>query len=290
MNKDELIHEIDISLIDDFNNHPFKVVDDREMNALEESILSNGILVPIVVRKKDNNRYEMLSGHRRKYACTKLGLKKIKTIIKDLTDEEATIFMVDSNLQRDRILPSEKAFAYKMKYEALKKQRKNTLRQVVATRRSDDLLGKDYGDSGRKVQRYLRLTHLIPELLQMVDNLELKKSPSIAITPASVLSYLSKKEQNWLLEFINYNLSTPSHSQSIKLKELSQKGLLTKDVLNDILSKEKPNQVLKFKINENKLLDVVPKNIEREKIEEFVLKACKHYSKHLKLKGRESRW
>ena len=289
MNKDELIHEIDISLIDDFNNHPFKVVDDREMNALEESILSNGILVPIVVRKKDNNRYEMLSGHRRKYACTKLGLKKIKTIIKDLTDEEATIFMVDSNLQRDRILPSEKAFAYKMKYEALKKQRKNTLRQVVATRRSDDLLGKDYGDSGRKVQRYLRLTHLIPELLQMVDNLELKKSPSIAITPASVLSYLSKKEQNWLLEFINYNLSTPSHSQSIKLKELSQKGLLTKDVLNDILSKEKPNQVLKFKINENKLLDVVPKNIEREKIEEFVLKACKHYSKHLKLKGRESR-
>ena len=123
----------------------------------------------------------------------------------------------------------------------------------------------------------------------MVDNLELKKSPSIAITPASVLSYLSKKEQNWLLEFINYNLSTPSHSQSIKLKELSQKGLLTKDVLNDILSKEKPNQVLKFKINENKLLDVVPKNIEREKIEEFVLKACKHYSKHLKLKGRESR-
>ena len=292
----EKIEEIDISLIDNFKNHPFKVLDNDDMKALRESIKTSGILSPVIIRQKEDGRYEMLSGHRRMFACKSLGLDKIKCIIKNLSDDEATIFMVDSNLQREKLLPSEKAFAYKMKYEALKHQRKTPanqhdteVRQVGAVVRSDDILGEEHGDSGRQVQRYIRLTNLIPELLKMVDNSELKENPSIALTPAVELSYLKESEQKILAEYIDYNLATPSHSQSIQLRELSQKGLLVEETIDNIMNKEKPNQILQFKIKEDKLYKVLPKNIERDKVEDFVLKACKYYSKHIRQMERDCR-
>ena len=292
----EHIEEIDISLIDNFKDHPFKVIDNEDMKSLKESIKVSGVLSPVIVREKEDGRYEMISGHRRKYACESLGIDKIKCIIKNLSDDEATIFMVDSNLQREKLLPSEKAFAYKMKYEALKHQRKTPanqhdteVRQVGAVVRSDDILGEEHGDSGRQVQRFIRLTYLIPELLNMVDNSELKESPSIALTPAVELSYLKPDEQKLLVEFINYNLATPSHAQAIELRNLSQKKLLVEETLDNVMNREKPNQILQFKIKEEKLFKVIPKNIERDKVEDFVLKACEYYSKHIRQKERDSR-
>jgi ParB family chromosome partitioning protein len=206
-----------------------------------------------------------------------------------LSDDEATIFMVDSNLQREKLLPSEKAFAYKMKYDALKHQRKipanqldSSVRQVVAVVRSDDLLGDEQGDSGRQVQRYIRLTFLIPELLTMVDNNELDLKPKMAMSPAVEISFLKENEQLWLLDVIEKNESTPSHAQAITFKEMSKCGTLTKEEIEKQMLQLKPNQVEKFKIDEKKLYTVIPKNVKRENIEEFVLKACEFYSKHLK--------
>lgn len=285
----EKIENINIDLIDDFENHPFKVIDNDELKKLEESIRLSGILSPCIVRKKENDRYEMISGHRRKFACKKIGLNTIPCVIKDLTLEEATIFMVDSNLQREKLLPSEKAFAYKMKYEALKQQEikrplDTSVRPLVTAQRKDDLLGEELGESGRQIQRYIRLTYLIPELLKMVDNNEINESPAIALRPAVELSFLKIDEQRMLEEYIKYNLSTPSLAQAIKLKELSKNGLLKEENIESILEQEKPNQIAKFKINESKLYSVLPKNINREKVEDFVLKACEYYSKHLKQK------
>ena len=293
----EKIEEIDISLIDNFKDHPFKVLDNDDMKSLKESIKTSGVLSPVIIREKEDGRYEMLSGHRRMFACKSLGIDKIKCIIKNLSDDEATIFMVDSNLQREKLLPSEKAFAYKMKYDALKHQGRTsqqldtTLRQVVTKFRSDDLIGEEHGDSGRQVQRYIRLTYLIPELLDMVDNSEIKNKelPSIALTPAVELSYLKEPEQKTLAEYIDFNLSTPSHAQAIQLRELSQKGLLAQETIDNIMNKEKPNQILQFKIKEEKLYKVLPKNIERDKVEDFVLKACEYYSKHIRQMDRDSR-
>ncbi len=288
----EKIELIDISLIDNFENHPFKVVDNDELKALKESIKTNGVLSPTIIREKEDGRYEMISGHRRKYASQQLGLETLPCIIKNLSNDEATIFMVDSNLQREKLLPSEKAFAYKMKYEAMKHQgtsqpQDTTLRPVVTKSRSDDLIGKENGESGRQVQRYIRLTYLVPKLLDMVDNAELDLSPSIAFRPAVELSYLNKDEQNMLAKYIERNITTPSLSQAIKLKTLSQDKKLSQDILENIMDQEKPNQILQFKIQENKLFDVLPRNIEREKVEDFVLKACSYYTKHLKQKDRE---
>ena len=293
----EKIEEIDISLIDNFKDHPFKVLDNDDMKSLKESIKTSGVLSPVIIREKEDGRYEMLSGHRRMFACKSLGIDKIKCIIKNLSDDEATIFMVDSNLQREKLLPSEKAFAYKMKYDALKHQGRTsqqldtTLRQVVTKFRSDDLIGEEHGESGRQVQRYIRLTYLIPKLLDMVDNSEIKNKelPSIALTPAVELSYLKESEQKTLAEYIDFNLSTPSHAQSIQLRELSQKGLLAQETIDNIMNKEKPNQILQFKIKEEKLYKVLPKNIERDKVEDFVLKACEYYSKHIRQMDRDSR-
>ena len=292
--KKEKIEEIDISLIDNFKNHPFKVLDNEELSSLEESIKSNGMMEAVIIRQKDNGRYEMISGHRRLLACKKLGLPTIPCRIRNLTDDEATIFMVDSNLHREKLLPSEKAFAYKMKYDALKNQRKlaanqldSSVRQVGAVVRSDDLLGDEHGDSGRQVQRYIRLTNLIPELLQMVDNSEIKESPSIALTPAVEISYLKKDEQKSLAEYIGFNLVTPSLAQAIKLRELSTNGILKEDNLESLLDEPKANQIQKFKINEDKLFNVIPKNVDRSNIEDFILKSCEFYSKHLKNKDRE---
>ena len=288
----EKIEEVNISLIDNFKNHPFKVLDNEEMRTLENSIQSNGLMEAVILRPKQDGRFEMISGHRRLMACKNLGLETIPSRIRDLTDDEAIIYMVDSNLHREKLLPSEKAYAYKMKYEALRHQgtslpQDSTLRPVVTKFRSDDILGEEHGESGRQVQRYIRLTNLIPKLLQMVDNTELKESPSIALRPAVELSFLTKEEQKMLAEYIECNLVTPSLEQAIKLKELSRGGILREENIENLLDVPKANQIQKFKINEEKLFNVVPKNIERDKLEDFVIKACEFYSKHLKNKDRE---
>lgn len=288
----EHIEQIDISLIDNFEKHPFKVVENDELKSLQESIRVNGILSPAIVRKKQDGRYEMISGHRRKYASQLLGLEKIPCVIKNLSDDEATIYMVDSNLQRDKLLPSEKAFAYKMKYDAIKHQgasqpQDTTLRPVVTKSRSDDLIGQEHGESGRQVQRYIRLTYLIPKLLEMVDNSELGLSPGIALRPAVEISYLKSEEQKALFEYIDMNLITPSLSQAKDMKELSQEGKLNQERIMNIMDQEKPNQIPKFKFQEDKLFEVLPKNIDRDKVEDFVLKACSYYTKHLKQKNME---
>ena len=261
--KKEKVENISILLIDDFKEHPFKVLDNDDMSALKESIKTSGILSPVIIREKDNGRYEMLSGHRRKFACQSLGLQKIKCIIKNLSDDEATIFMVDSNLQREKLLPSEKAFAYKMKLDALKHQgtylqHDDTSRQVGDKFKSVDILSSKSDDSARQIHRYVRLTYLIPKLLNLVDNSELKISPSIAMTPAVELSYLNEEQQRKLVEYIEFNLVTPSHSQAIQLRELSQKNILFDDTIKKIMNVQKPNQIAKFQIQEHKLYDVLP--------------------------------
>ena len=292
--KKEKIEEINISLIDNFKNHPFKVLDNDELKSLEESIKTNGLMEAVILRPKDDGRYEMISGHRRLLACKKIGLETIPSRVRNLTDDEATIYMVDSNLHREKLLPSEKAFAYKMKYEALKHQRKfpanqldSEVRQVGAVVRSDDILGEEHGYSGRQVQRFIRLTNLIPKLLNMVDNSELKENPSIALTPAVELSYLKKEEQESLAEYIEFNLVTPSLAQAIKLRELSNSGLLKDENLESLLDEPKANQIQKVKIREDKLFSVIPRNVDRNKVEDFVLKACEFYTKHLRQKERE---
>lgn len=288
----EKIEEIDISLIDNFKDHPFKVLDNEELKALEDSISKNGLVEAVIIRKKDNDRYEMISGHRRLLACKKLGLKTIPSRVKDLTDDEAIIYMVDSNLHREKLLPSEKAFAYKMKLEALKHQGTylqidDTSRQLGDKLKSVDILSSRSDDSARQIHRYVRLTNLIPELLEMVDNSEIKESPSIALTPAVELSYLNKDEQKMLVEYIQYNLTTPSLEQAIKLKELSRSGMLKEENLESLLDEPKANQIQRFRINEEKLFNVIPKNIERNKVEDFVIKACDFYTRHLRQKDRE---
>lgn len=289
----EKIEEIDLSLIDDFKEHPFKVIENEELINLENSIKQNGVLSPVIVRKKDNGRYEMISGHRRKFACNRIGYDKIPCIIKDLSDDEATIYMVDSNLQREELLPSEKAFAYKMKLEALSHQGIKTFvpldqnentsgPQVQKT--TTDILGEEKGDSGRQVRRYIRLTYLKPKLLDLVD------SKVIAFRPAVELSYLNSDEQDALLDFIEYNQSTPSLSQAIELKKLSLEGKLEIDTINELLEQEKPNQIQKIKFNESRIKSVLPNNIDRNKIEDYVVKAIEYYTKYLnRQKEREGR-
>ena len=290
--KKEKIENIDIKLIDNFKDHPFKVLDNDELKTLEDSIKTNGLMEAVILRPKKDGRYEMISGHRRLLACKKLGLESIPSRVRNLTDDEAIIYMVDSNLHREKLLPSEKAYAYKMKLEAMKHQGTylqddETSRQLGDKLKSVDILSSKSEDSARQIHRYIRLTYLIPELLQMVDNAELKENPSIALNPAVNLSYLTKEEQKMLAEYIEFNLVTPSLEQAIKLKELSKGGILKEENIETLLDVPKANQIQKFKINEEKLFNVVPKNIERDKLEDFVIKACDFYSKHLRNKERE---
>ena len=285
--KKEKVETIDISLIDDFKEHPFKVIENDELKSLEESIQNSGVLSPVIVRPKDDGRYEMISGHRRKFACNKLRIETIPCLVKNLTDDEATIFMVDSNLQREKLLPSEKAFAYKMKYEALKHQgtslpQDTTLRPVGTKLRSDSILAEEVNESARQIQRYIRLTNLVPELLEMVDNAECGLSPSIAFRPAVELSYLMEDEQRDLVDFIDDEEATPSLAQAIKMKKLSQDGNLDIETIHEIMEEQKANQITKFKIPEEKLMKVIPKNVDRSNVEDFVIKACEYYSKHLR--------
>lgn len=284
-NNAQKIVDVNLSEIDSFENHPFKVNDNDELFEMADSIRESGVLVPAIIRPK-NGRYEMISGHRRKRASEIAGKTTMPCIIRELTDDEATIIMVDSNMQREKILPSERAFAYKMKLEAIKHQGKKdilTLRPVVDKFSSAELVGKEFGESGRQVQRYIRLTELIPDILKFVDNNVLGNTPSIALRPAVEISFLSKEEQTMLSDFIECSLITPSLSQTIQLKELSQKSKLDYSTIENILNIEKPNQVQKLKINMNRLRNILPQNLvsEKEK-EEFVIKAVEYYCKKQK--------
>ncbi len=285
----EKIEVIDIRLIDDFNNHPFKVLNNDELKQLKSSIETNGILSPLLVRPKGDH-YELISGHRRKFACKLLGINEVPCVIKDLSDDEATIYMVDSNLQREKLLPSEKAFAYKMKYEALKHQRGDSVNQLdtevcqVGTVRSDYLLSKESEDSARQIQRYIRLSYLIKDLLDLVDNKVLDMTPQIALGPAVELSYLKENEQKLVYDYIDQNLSTPNMNQALELKRLSQINKLDENAINKLMDVIKPNQIEKFKISNDKLIKVLPKNLPEEKREDFVLKACEYYSKYIRSK------
>ena len=280
----EKVQNIPIDLIDEFTNHPFKVIENEEMMNLIDSIKeSNGVLVPTIVRQKENGRYEMISGHRRMRASQLLGLDTIPSIVKNLTDDEATIIMVDSNIQREKLLPSEKAFAYKMKLDAIKHQGKSTFRQSVGKLESSYVLGEEIGESGRTIQRYIRLTYLIPELLDMVDE------ERIAMGPAISISYLNEDFQNALLDYIEYFDATPSQGQANELKKLFQNNELEIQKIKEIMMKEKPNQVEKFKINANRLREVLPRNVRGDKIEDYLVKAVVHYEKYLKQKNLDSR-
>ena len=280
----EKVQNISIDLIDEFPNHPFRVIDNEEMENLVDSIKeSNGVLVPTIVRQKENGRYEMISGHRRMRASQLLGLDTIPSIVKNLTDDEATIIMVDSNIQREKLLPSEKAFAYKMKLDAIKHQGKSTFRQSVGKLESSYVLGEEIGESGRTIQRYIRLTYLIPELLDMVDK------ERIAMGPAISISYLNEDFQNALLDYIQYFDATPSQGQANELKRLFQNNELEVQKIKEIMMKEKPNQVEKIKLNANRLREVLPRNVRGDKIEDYLVKAVVYYEKYLKQKSIDDR-
>ena len=275
----EKIEEIDLSLIDDFKEHPFKVIENEELINLENSIKQNGVLSPVIVRKKDNGRYEMISGHRRKFACNRIGYDKIPCIIKDLSNDEATIYMVDSNLQREELLPSEKAFAYKMKLEAMKRQGQRTdltsdpLGQKLKGRVSVEFLSDNSNDSKTQIQRYIRLTNLTTELLDMVDE------GKIAIRPAVELSYLSTDEQRTLLDTMLCEACTPSHAQAIKMRRFSEAGNLTEQVILSIIQEEKPNQKEQFKMPKERIAKFFPAGTPAQKMEETIVKALEYYRK-----------
>lgn len=279
------IYDIPLDQIDDFPDHPFHVRLDEDMDQLVESICANGIITPVTLRQKENGRYEMIAGHRRKKACEIAGFETIKAEIRDLTRDEATILMVESNLQRSTILPSEKAFSYKMRLEAMKRQGKRTdltSRPVVGKLDSADAIGIENQESGRQVQRYIRLTYLAKPLLDMVDE------GQIALRPAVELSYLKEQEQADLLETISYEDATPSLAQAIKLKNLSRAGQLTADAILGIMCEKKPNQAEKISFKTEKLKPYIPKNYTPQQTEEFILKALEHYNRHLERVRRQN--
>lgn len=278
--------------ISDFPNHPFKVRMDAAMQEMTESVKQYGVLVPALVRPKRSGGYEMVAGHRRKKAADLAGLAEIPCIVRQLTDDEATIIMVDSNLQREQILPSEKAFAYKMKLDAMKRQAgrppKDNSRPVGADLigiRSDELLAKDVPDSARQIQRYIRLTHLIPEILELVDNSILKDQEmlQIAMRPAVELSYLRKEEQADLFAIMDEMDCTPSHAQAIKMRQMSEAKTggerLAKDALVSIMKEEKPNQKEQFKIPKEKISRFFAPGTPTQKIEDTIVKALELYRK-----------
>ena len=271
------IHEIPLSEIDEFPNHPFHVRLDEDMDQLVESIKERGIITSVTLRQKPDGRYEIVSGHRRAKACELAGLTTVKAEIKELSRDEAIILMVESNLQRTTILPSEKAFSYKMRLEAMNRQGQRTdltSRPVVEKLDSAESVGTAQGDSGRQVQRYIRLTHLIEPLLDLVD------SGKIAFRPAVELSYLTEGEQNSLLDSINSEQSTPSLAQALKMKEFSQNGRLNADVILSIMCEQKPNQKEKISFQSERLKPFIPKNFTAKQAEDYVIKALEYYHRY----------
>ena len=280
------IKDIPLEKLVPFPNHPFKVRDDEEMNKLVESVSENGVLVPAIVREKDNGDYEIISGHRRKFASEIAGKSTLRCIVSNLDDDAATVIMVDSNIQRENILPSEKAFAYKMKLDAMKHQGKSfiTSRQNGEKLLSIDKLAENSDDSARQIQRYIRLTYLIPELLQMVDEGRMKMLPAVEI------SFLDKECQQDLLEAIESECCTPSHAQAIRMHKMFNDGELNGDTILDVMCELKPNQQERLIIPHKTLEKYIPKSVAPEKRQDYVCKALEHYNKFLKSRAeRDSR-
>ena len=280
VNSQETVCTVPISLIDDFAEHPFQVRDDEDMERLIQSIDNNGVLNPVILRK-NGERYELIAGHRRKHACLRLGISGIPAIVRELSRDEAVVEMVDSNLQREHILPSEKAYAYKMKMDAMKRKAgrpKENSTPMVSNLRTDEIIGEESGESREQVRRYIRLTELIPELLTMVDE------EKIAFRPAVELSYLTEDEQRDLLETIESEEATPSLAQAIRMKNLSKVGKLDMDTIFAIMTEQKPNQKEKIKIPMERLEQFFPRGMPQKQIEDTIVKALTLYQKHLKKK------
>lgn len=282
----EKVRVIPLKYVDDFPGHPFQVLEDEDMEKLTESIRDNGVINPIIVRKKEDERYEIISGHRRKHACEKLGIELIPTIVRDVTRDEAIIAMVDSNLQRENILPSEKAKAYKMKMDAMKRQGARTdltSRPVGEKLLSVEEVAASANESARQVHRYIRLNELTPELLDFVDE------GKIGLRPAVELSYLQEEEMRDLVDYIDAESTFPSHEQTIRMKKLSQEGKLDTDTIHRIMNEDKPNQKARVKIPMEKLERFFPKGTPQSQVEEVILKALEIYYRQRKREDRDER-
>ena len=280
------IYDIPLSEIDDFPDHPYQVRMDEDMAQLVDSVKERGIITPVTLRKKEDGRYEMVSGHRRKKACELAGLTAIKAEVKELTRDEAIILMVESNLQRSTILPSEKAAAYKMRLEAMKRQGQRTdLTSVPVAQKltSREQLGREVGESQDQIRRYIRLTELVPGLVNMVDE------GRIAMRPAVELSYLSEKEQEDLLESISYQEATPSLAQAIKMRKFSKEGKLSEDVIESIMCEEKPNQREKISFRMDRLRKFIPESVTRGETEDYILKALEYYQRYRERQKQQER-
>ena len=285
------IRDIPIELIDDFPDHPFKVRDDEDMIQLVKSVKERGVITPATVRQKEDGRYELISGHRRKRACELAGFEALRCEVVDLDRDAATVLMVESNYQRSQILPSEKAFAYKMRLEAMKRQagrpsKENSVpvAQNYEGKTSRELLGEQVGESQDQVRRYIRLTNLVPELLDLVDEGKIKMRPAVE------LSYLDEDSQRAVVDEIDLNQCTPSHDQTIRMRKFFTDGKLTPEVVSAIMGEEKPNQREKIVLRGDKVRSLIPKNIPVSQTEDYVVKALEHYSRFLRQRAeRDSR-
>ena len=285
------IRDIPLTEIDDFPDHPFKVRDDEDMAQLIESIKERGVITPATVRQKEDGRYELVSGHRRKRACELAGFDTLRCEVVDLTRDEATILMVESNYQRSQILPSEKAFAYKMRLEAMKRQAGRPSKENGVPVGHDSLMGKsreilaaEGQDSNTQIQRYIRLTNLVPELLEYVDEGRIKMRPAVE------LSFLDEDSQRDVVDEIDLNDTTPSHDQTIRMRKFFEEGKLTTEAIQAIMSEEKPNQREKIVLRGDRVRQLIPKNIPVSQTEDFVCKALEHYNKFLRNRAdRDSR-
>ena len=273
------IRDIPLELIDDFPDHPFKVRDDEDMMQLVESVKERGVITPATVRQKEDGRYELVSGHRRKRACELAGFDTLRCEVVDLTRDEATILMVESNFQRSQILPSEKAYAYKMRLEAMKRQGERTdlTSSPVGTKlRTSDELAQECGDSRNQIHRYIRLTNLVPELLDLVDEGRMKMRPAVEI------SFLDEDCQRDLVDEIDLNDCTPSHDQTIRMRKMFEEGKLTPEAIQAIMSEQKPNQRERIVLSGDKVRQYIPKNIPLNQTEDYVCKALEHYAGYLR--------
>ena len=274
------IRDIPLELIDDFPAHPFKVRDDEDMIQLVESVKERGVITPATVRQKEDGRYELISGHRRKRACVLAGFEALRCEVVDLDRDAATMLMVESNYQRSQILPSEKAFAYKMRLEAMKRQgqRSDLTLSPVGTKfdRSSEAITEETGDSRNQIHRYIRLTNLVQELLDLVDEGKIKMRPAVE------LSYLDEDSQRAVVDEIDLNQCTPSHDQTIRMRKFFTEGKLTPEVVSAIMSEEKPNQREKIVLRGDKVRSLIPKNIPVSQTEDYVVKALEHYSRFLR--------
>ena len=282
------IRDIPLELIDDFPDHPYKVRDDEDMMQLVESIKERGVITPATVRQKEDGRYELISGHRRKRASELAGFETLRCEVVELDRDDATILMVESNLQRSVILPSEKAFAYKMRLDAMKRKAgrpsKENVSPVGTNLRTDEIIAQETGDSRNQIHRYIRLTNLVPELLEIVDDGRMK------LRPAVELSYLNEDCQRDLVEEIDLNDCTPSHAQTIRMRKMFEEGKLTPEAIQAIMSEQKPNQQERIVLSGDRVRKFIPKSVPLNKTEEYVCKALEHYASFLRKRAeRDSR-